>query len=115
MGRRKSPTRERAHCALEDWASFKILTLTSQEMGYQIAQLDVERVQTPPKALIPRVTFTPPTVKCIDNYMDQATESLKETAIKYYLGPIEIKRQVTRRQYDYLIGSVTRWLTGLCK
>ena len=114
MARRRSVPHERAHCALEDWASFILTTLTSQELGYQIAQLDVERVQTPPKALIPRVTFTPPIVKCIQNWYDSTTDPLKTTAYRYYLANIEDKKKVSRRQHGYLIASVSRYLTGLC-
>lgn len=113
MARRRTGPHERAHCALEDWASFVLTTLTSQELGYQIAQLDVERVQTPPRALIPRVTFTPYTVKCIENWYDIATASLKTTAYLYYLAEIKEKKKVTRRQHGYLIANVSRYLTGL--
>jgi len=113
MARRRTGPNDRAHCALEDWASFVITSLTSQELGYQIAQLDVERVQTPPKALIPRIAFTPPTVKAIENWYEIATQSLKTTAYMYYLADIEYKNKVTRRQHGYLIANVSRYLTGL--
>lgn len=113
MARRRTGPHERAHCALEDWASFLWNTNTSQELGFQIAQLEVERVQTPPKALIPRIAFTPPMVKAVQNWYDTTTKCLRTTAYMYYLAEVEEKRKVTRRQYNYLIANVSRYLTGL--
>jgi len=113
MARRRTEPHQRAHCALEDWASFIWNTSTSQELGYQIAQLDVERVQTPPKALIPRIAFTPPLVRTMQNWYDTTTKCLQTTAYNYYIADVEHKNKVSRRQYNYLIANVSRYLTGV--
>ena len=113
MARRRTGPHERAHWALEDWVSFIHNNTSSQELGYQIAQLEVERVQTPPKALIPRIAFTPPIVKKIQNWYDSTTSSLQSTTNLYYFSTPEDKKKVTRRQYNYLIANVSRYLTGL--
>jgi len=70
-------TREnkRAHSALEDWASY-IHLQGSSEIGFAITEWKI-RVQTPPRALVPRVAFTPPTVKAVENWYSEATETLK--------------------------------------
>ena len=113
MARRRCRPHESAHCALEDWASFIITSLSSTELGYQIVQLDVERVQTPPRALIPRIAFTPTTVKAIENWYEQASNRLKTIACMYYIAEIEYKKKVSRRQHNYLISKVSTYLRSL--
>ena len=106
IGRGNVPARltrehQRAHDALHDWASWQLTTLTSTELGFQIMILDGVKVQTPPKALIPRVAFTPPTVKAIENFLEESTQIIRSHAYYYFIEPE--KKQVTRRQYYYLL------------
>jgi len=113
LSRPRSGPRERAHHALEDWASFLLTSLSSQELGYQMAQLDVERSPTPPGPLIPHIAFTPYTVRCIQNYYDNTTKRMQTIAYLYYIAEPAYKRQVSKRQHGELISNVSKYLTGL--
>jgi len=106
-------TREnkRAHSALEDWASY-IHLQGSSEIGFAITEWKI-RVQTPPRALIPRVAFTPPTVKAVENWYSEATETLKRHAYMYYLSVPSQHRMISSSQYKYLLRKVSKYLQNI--
>ena len=103
--------RKEAHYALEGWAAFKILTINSGELGYQQCEWTI-RVQTPPRALIPRITYTPYKVQIIDNWYDLASGDLKERAINIYLAEKSQQQPYTWKQQRKLLDKVYNFMVG---
>ena len=97
---------DRAHSMLVTWAShIRLITGTSEGQGYQISILQ-EYSGMPPHSLVPRIEFTTPEDRAINNFLEQTTDKYRNLVKTGYL---EGKR-LNRRHHQELLETVSKWL-----
>ena len=111
MPARMTRSHKRAHTYLSDWASYQINNLNSSEIGFKITQYSV-RVQIQAKSICPSMAMTPPRVRLIDNWYEDASPTLRRHAFEHYINDKKLAIKLTSRQYYYLLDRVGKYLTN---
>lgn len=96
----------KAHAALLDWSSWLMNHNTTQDLGYQMADFMSTKVNTPPKALIPRIAFTSATVIYVSNWYMGITPILRRNVIRKYFQ----KEEIGKRREEYIWEKLSPYL-----